>query len=179
MRQYLVKKLRGDRKGQSAIEFIVVVVVLLFFLLFFLSLSIMFVVSDYIEYATFMSARTYKSMFSSKEVQQRNAKQVFDSYVNRVQGVARNFDLQFIEGDERGEQGAGVRSSYEIDLFYMPPLFIPDGFPGSKVQLKSETRLGRDPAYEDCINYFRGFASRFGLGIDGTGYLSQMDDNGC
>lgn len=178
MRELLKRRLR-NRKGQSAIEFIVIVVVLLFFLLFFMSLSIMFVVSDYIEYAAFMSARTYKSMFSSREVQERNARTVFDSYTNKIQGIARNMQLSFLDGDDRGDQGAGVRASYEIDLFYMPPLFIPDGFPGSRVTLTTETRLGRDPAYEDCLNYFQEFSSKLGLGIDGTGFLSQMDDNGC
>jgi hypothetical protein len=178
MKEMLKRRLK-NRKGQSAIEFIVIVVVLLFFLLFFLSLAIMFVVSDYIEYATFMSARTYKSMFSSRAVQERNAKLVFDTYVSRIQGVARNFDLTYVDGDDRGDQGAGVRASYDIDLFYMPPLFIPDGFPGSTIKLSTETRLGRDPAFEDCINYFKDFANRFNLGIDGTSYLSQMDDNGC
>jgi len=179
MRELLLKKLKRDTQGQSAIEFIVVVVVLLFFLLFFLSLAVMFVVSDYLEYATFMSARTYKSMFSSREVQQRNARTVFDTYATRVQGIARNFNVTFVEGDDRGDQGAGVRASYEIDMFYMPPLFIPEGFPGSRITLTTETRLGRDPAFEDCINYFKEFSSRLGLGIDGTGFLSQMDDNGC
>lgn len=183
MRAFLQRRLLAttlnNRRGQSAIEFMVVVIVLLFFLLFFLSLAILFVVSDYIEYATFMSARTYKSMFSSRAVQERNARLVFDSYVNRVQGIARNFNVEYVDGDDRGDQGAGVRSSYEIDLFYMPPLFIPDGFPGSRITLTTETRLGRDPAYEDCINYFREFSNRLGLGIDGTNYLSQMDDNGC
>jgi hypothetical protein len=144
-----------------------------------MSISILFVVSDYLEYATFMSARTYKSMFSSPAIQQRNAETVFNSYANRVQGMARNFQLSFVPGDDRGEQGSGVTASYDIDLFYLPPLFIPEGFPGSTIRLRTETRLGRDPSFEDCKQFYEGFSSRLGLGIEGTGYLSQMDDNGC
>ena len=50
-----------NEKGQSAIEFIVVVVVVFFFLLFYLSFSITLIASEYVDYATFMAARTYKS----------------------------------------------------------------------------------------------------------------------
>lgn len=176
MKEYL-KKTRQSQKGQSAIEFIVVVVVVLFFLLFFLSLSILLVVSEYVEYATFMSARTYKSMFSTKDVQQQNARIVFQSYMDKVQGIARNAQLTFVEGDN--PQSAGVQATYNIDLFYLPPVFLPFGGPPSRINLKTETRLGRDPSYQDCFNYFSDFAQRMGLNIDGTGYLRQMDDNGC
>jgi hypothetical protein len=173
----LLLKTQKNQKGQSAIEFIVVVVVVLFFLLFFLSLSILLVVSEYVEYATFMSARTYKSMFSTKDVQQQNARLVFQSYMDKVQGIARNPQLTFLEGDS--PQSAGVQATYNIDLFYLPPVFMPFGIPPSRITLKTETRLGRDPAYQDCSNYFDEFSQRMGLNIQGTGFLRQMDDNGC
>jgi Flp pilus assembly protein TadG len=172
-------KQRGaGEKGQSAIEFIVVVVVLLFFLLFFLSFSILLVVSDYVEYATFMAARTYKSMYSTQAVQERNARTVFQSYTRNIQGLARNLNLEFVDGGQRGDQAAGVKATYTLDMFYLPPLFVPTGFPGSAVTLSTETRLGRDPANEDCSNYFTRFVGRFGLGIDPR-YVNLMDDNGC
>ena len=57
------------------------IVVIFFFLLFYLSLSLLLVVSDYIDYATFMAARTYKSAFDSPETQEQNAQAVFDSYI--------------------------------------------------------------------------------------------------
>lgn len=180
MKKFLDMKRRlNNQRGQSAIEFIVVVVVVLFFLLFFLSLSILLVVSDYLEYATFMSARTYKSMFSSQEKQEENARIVFDSYANRVQGIARDINLEFLDGGEGGNQAAGVKATYTIDLFYLPPLFIPDGIPASGITLTTETRLGRDPSYADCFNYFRNFTRRLGLNLEGTRYISLMDDNGC
>jgi hypothetical protein len=176
MKDFL-RKTGRSRSGQSAIEFTIVVVVVLFFLLFFLSLSILLVVSEYVEYATFMSARTYKSMFSSKDVQQQNARLVFQSYMDKVQGIARNPQLTFVEGDN--PQSAGVVAQYNIDLFYLPPVFMPFGVPPSRITLKTETRLGRDPAFQDCSNYFDAFAQRMGLNIQGTNFLTQMDDNGC
>lgn len=178
--QYLkAKKRLGNQRGQSAIEFIVVVVVILFFLLFFLSMSILLVVSDYLEYATFMSARTYKSMFSSRNTQEQNARAVFNSYSSRVQGIARDIELEFLDGGDGGEQAAGVKATYTVDLFYLPPLFIPDGIPPSGITLTTETRLGRDAAYQDCFDYFRSWSRRLGLNIEGTRFLSLMDDNGC
>jgi Flp pilus assembly protein TadG len=179
MIEYMKKSLKR-KEGQSAIEFIVVVVVILFFLLFFMCLSILWVVSDYLEYATFMAARTYKSMFSSREVQERNARTVFNSYAQKVQGLARNFNLEFVPGPtEGGEQSAGVIATYTMDLFYLPPLFLPDGLPGSAITLKSETHLGRDAAYEDCIEFYNQFGQKVGIPIQGTNFVRQMDDNGC
>ncbi len=171
------KKLRS-RSGQSAIEFIIVVVVILFFLLFFLSLSVLLITSEYIEYATFMSARTYKSMFGSQNDQQQNAKIVFDTYAQRVQGIARNFNLSFLDGQDRGQQAAGVRASYSIDLFYLPPFFM-QNIPQSRIRLSTETRLGRDSSYEDCFNFFNTFIQKFPIGVSGGKYVGLMDDNGC
>src|SRR5205085_145667 len=91
---------KNNEKGQAAIEFIAIAVVLFFFLLFFLSLSIVLVVSDYIEYATFMAARTYKSGASRQAIQQRNAQIVFNTYFEKIQGIARKPNLDFIRTDE-------------------------------------------------------------------------------
>jgi len=168
------------QSGQAAVEFIVVVVVIFFFLFFFLSLAITLVISDYIEYATFMAARTYKSGYSSQAVQERNAQAVFNSYVGKIEGIARNFaPLEFVKADPDDEQTAGVRTSYEIDLFYLPPIFITEAIPGGRIRLNAQAHLGRDPAFDDCQNFFNEFSRRLGLGIEGTGFIGQMADNGC
>jgi hypothetical protein len=175
-----LKRDRKNERGQAAIEFIVVVVVVFFFLLFYLSLSILLVTSEYIDYATFMAARTYKSGFSSQEYQQQYARQVFDGYTSRVAGIARRFDLQFVDADPNDRQTAGVIATYDMDLFYLPPVFIKSGpLPVSRISLSSEAHLGRDPAYSECVNFFDQFAQRFGLGIEGTTLVRQMDDNAC
>lgn len=164
--------------GQAAIEFIVVVVVILFFLLFFLSLSITLVVSNYIDYATFMAARTYKAGYDVRDTQIQNAREVFFGYANKVAGIARNFTIDFQKTDPNDEQTDGVITSFDIDLFYLPPVFVSDGFP-SRIKLFSEAHLGRDPGTQECLDYFKTFSRRLGLGIDGTGLISKMEDNGC
>jgi Flp pilus assembly protein TadG len=180
--KHLIRKLTSkakDNRGQAGIEFMAVVIVIFFFLFFFLSLSIVFVVSDYVEYATFMAARTYKSMFSTEQVQEENARRVFNSYMQQIQGIARNYNLTFLPGDERGNQGAGVKATYTMDLFYLPPVFIVDGIPPSAITLTSESRLGRDPSNQECSRFFTKFVEGLGLGTDASNFAKQMDDNGC
>lgn len=168
-----------NHSGQAAIEFIVVIVVIFFFLLFFLSLSILMVVSDYMEYATFMAARTYKSGFSTKEFQRQYAQTVFNNYIRGVEGLARDITLDFVDGGENGEQAAGVKVDYTTDLFYLPPLFMVGDMPLSQIRLSTEARLGRDPANQDCKDYFTNLARRLNLSLQGSRILSQMEDNGC
>lgn len=177
-RGFALPKGSPGNSGQAAIEFIVVVVVILFFLFFFLSLSITLVVSNYLDYATFMAARTYKAGYEDKDDQISNAREVFFGYANKVAGIARNFTIDFQKTDAGDEQTDGVITSFDIDLFYLPPLFISDGFP-SRIRLFSEAHLGRDPGARECLDYFTNFSRRLGLGIDGTGLISQMEDNGC
>lgn len=174
-----LSRLKTDQRGQAAIEFISVIVVVFFFLFFYLSLTITLVMSQYMDYVTFMTARTYKSGYSSEEFQERNAQRVFQSYVDRVTGVIHNPQLEFIRSDPSTPQRAGVVASYDVDLFYLPPLFVGDAVPGGRVTVRSEARLGRDPANAECVGFFRDFARRFNLSLDGTAFLEQMADNGC
>lgn len=176
MKKYL-EKYRNE-KGQAGIEFIVVMVVVFFFLLFMLSLSIALVVSDYIEYATFMAARTYKAGASSPEKQFEHAQIVFDAYVEKIQGVARNFQLEESAIDPNDPQSFGLVATYDVDLFYLPPIFVTDGVPPSTITLSAEAFLGRDPAFTDCQNFFQNTANSL-FGVDRIPLIEQMADNGC
>jgi len=176
-------KKRGVR-GQAMVEFMAVVVVVFFFLFFLMSLSFVIILSEYVEYATFMAARTYKSGFSGEPRQEGNAKLVFDKYFERVQGIVRNPQVEFKRADPNNEQTAGVIVRYDMDLFYFPPLFMADGaLPPSRIGLTSETHLGRDPSFGEVCDpsgnsFFVNFLNQ--NGVQDTGNLAeQMDDNGC
>ena len=53
-----------------------------------------------------------------------NARKVFqEQYIPFVQGVARNIRLEFVNA-ENNEQTAGVVATYDMDMFYLPPLFV-------------------------------------------------------
>lgn len=174
----LKKNLLGN-KGQAAVEFIAVIVVIFFFLFFYLTLAFTLVVSDYMEYATFMAARTYKSGYSTREYQEKYAREIFNIYAERAAWAIENPRLDFYPIDPQNQQRAGVVSSYDVNLYYLPPLFALQGFPGSAMTLQSEVRLGRDPAYEDCQNFFTKFSRSHSLGVEGSGLLLNMFDNGC
>lgn len=169
-----------EKKGQAAIEFIVCIVVIFFFLLFYLSMSLLLVVSDYIDYATFMAARTYRSAYNSEDTQEQNAQQVFDAYSSKVQGIARNFSpLKFTETEPGSQQTGGVTVTYDIDMFYLPPLFVTKGAaPVSRITLDAESHLGREPGVNECQEYFNQFGAKAGAG-DISGIIDAMDDNGC
>lgn len=173
--------MRRDRKnqgGQAAIEFIVCMVVVFFFLLFYLSLCILLVTSEYMDYATFMAARTFKSAYGSEQSQQNNAQIVFDSYTQKIQGVARKFSLNFTQTNPDDEQTKGVEASYSMDLFYLPPIFVPGDIPPSELRLTSEAHLGREPGFQDCLDFFAGYVRK--LNVPGMERFSEeMDDNGC
>lgn len=172
-----LRRTKKGQSGQAAIEFIAISVVLFFFLLFFLSISILFVVSDYIEYATFMAARTYKSGASRQPIQQRNAEIVFNSYFDKVQGIARRPNLEFIRTEEDNVRTEGLMASYDIDMFYLPPVFVGGGGTPSRIRLNSEAHLGRDPSHEECRSFFTGFGQR--VGVTDPNILEMMEDNGC
>ncbi|MBY0370290.1 hypothetical protein K2X33_06355 [bacterium] len=169
-------KTKKGQSGQAAIEFVAISVVLFFFLLFFLSISILLVVSDYVEYATFMAARTYKSGNSREAIQQRNAKLVFDSYFEKIQPVARRSNLEFIRTETNNVRTSGILASYDMDMFYLPPVFTGADGPASRIRLNSETHLGRDPSFQECRGFFDRYSSFAGSNV---GILEMMEDNGC
>jgi len=181
MRSYFFKKIKS-KKGQSVVEFVSVIMIVFFFLLFFLSLSFTLVLSQYMDYATFMAARTYKASHSSPENQREKARRVFNSYVQWLNNNAllkSISELEFIAADPggRSHQSEGVRVTYEVNLFYLPPLFAKDRL-SSTLTLTSESFLGRDPTFQECKGFFRDFTRRIGFTLNSSD-LDKMEDNGC
>lgn len=174
------------KEGQTAVEFIIVCLVVFFFLLFFLSLSFVLILSQYMDYATFMAARTYKAAHGDIQEQRQQAQDVFRKYTALVQGsglIKSVSELQFIKVDPRGRdnQTEGVRAQYSLDLFYLPPLFINGRAPASGITLTSESFLGRDPNYEECTDFFKRFTRQLGIQMQfgNADYSARMEDNGC
>lgn len=167
MKRMILKRL--NQSGQSAVEFMIITVVIFFFLLFYMSLSFALVASEYVDYATFMAARTYKSASFSKETQEQLARDVFQQYLNPIDSVIRAPRVRFTPN--------GAQSSYQVDLFYLPPLFVKSGTAPSRITLQSESLLGRDPSNRECQEFFSSFADQFGVGQ--TFFANLMEDNGC
>lgn len=186
-----IELLRGSAKesGQSLVEFALSIFLVFGLLFFFIQLSLTLSWGNYVQYATYMSARAYLSGGTSKGDQLQRAKDVLVRMVKR--GVVSNEDrfpmiAQGIEGEDDTVKGAsigggpgfdpgnydlswmqGVRYTFRSRLFVLPigrPGTPPNASSGQAV-LTSESWLGRDPTYQECLATVRG--------------LKGQIDNGC
>ncbi|MFM8268778.1 MAG: TadE/TadG family type IV pilus assembly protein [Pseudomonadota bacterium] len=169
------------REGQTVVEFMIVSLVVFFFLFFLLSISFVLVLSQYVDYATFMSARTYKAAHGDAGSQVSKAQEVFEAYIApvRAMGLVRNVSsLEFtkINPGDRPNLSEGVRVNYDVNLFYLPPLFAKNKV-NSAITLTSESFLGRDPNFDECVDFFKNFTNRLGINVQDL--VGQMEDNGC
>lgn len=170
------KRNKPKNSGQAAIEFIVVSVVIFFFLFLLLSMAIVFVVSSYLDYATYMAARTYKTGAAFQSSQERVAREIFLAYFDKVDGIARNPQIDFVRTNPNSVRTEGIVASWDIDMFYLPPVFVGANGPTGRIRLTSEAHLGRDPSSDECNSFFTNFAARFGVSED---FAQIMEDNGC
>jgi hypothetical protein len=186
-----IRILRGSEKesGQSLIEFALSIFLVFGLLFFFLQLALMLSWGNYVQYATFMSARAYLSGGSTKSDQEERAKEVLRRMVKRgsvsnedrfpmiakgqggdddtVKGSSIGGGPTFDPGNHDLSWMQGVRYTFRSRLFVLPvgrPGTAPDASTGQAV-LTSESWLGRDPTYQDCLTTMR--------------QLKGQIDNGC
>ncbi len=183
--------LRGSsaESGQSLVEFALSMFLVFGLLFFFIQLSLVLSWGNYVQYATFMSARAYLSGGVSPTDQRQRAQDVLTRMVKR--GVVSNDDrfpmiAQGYQGDDDTVRGSsigggptfdpgnydlswmqGVRYTFRSRLFVLPigrPGATPDASKGQAI-LTSESWLGRDPTYQECMATM--------------GQLKGQIDNGC
>jgi len=175
--------------GQSLVEFALSIFLVFSLLFFFIQLALVLSWGNYVQYATFMSARAYLSGGISRSDQVERATEVLTRMVKR--GAVSNDDrfpmiAQGFQGDDDTVKGMsivpglgpsntdyalswmqGVRYTFRSRLFVLPvgrPGVAPDASKGQAV-LTSESWLGRDPTYDDCLRTMR--------------QLKGQIDNGC
>jgi len=183
--------------GQTMVEFLISVIVIMFFLFLMLSLAILMVTSEYLEYAAFMAARTYRTGYSTAASQKQRADLVARQYVANVGNLLSGVpNIEVIDGNETGVPNlanvgpkgagiAGVRISYRMPLFYLPPVFA-GSFADPNISLVTESFYGRDPSADEACggddSFFRRFLQRVAPNLNGTNpalVAGQMEDNGC
>lgn len=196
------KKAKRSESGQAAVEFMSVVIVFFFFLFFLASFALVLVLSSYMDYVAFMTARTFQSATgdvgtngvsdvtiaeaparagATPSTQFQHAVSVFNDYVGPLSPtVIRNATLTIVQNTSR-EQVSGVQIRYELNLFYMPPIFLGNAAPSSRVTLTSEARLGREPTTRECLAFFTSYMSKFGIPstVNGASVQDKLDDSGC
>jgi len=155
--------------GQSTVEFALVLILLMSFSMFFLRLGLVFGFSNYVQYATFMSARAYLSAGSTPDQQSSNAKDIILSTVknkgdgtDRYPWIAKGFEGGDIKGFEINHPRydpanfdtvwmQGVRYRFKSQLFLLPfGGFMPKSDALNQLILTSESWLGREPSYQEC-----------------------------
>ena len=143
--------------GQAVIEFILGLLIVISFFFFYVRLSAVFAISNYIQYATFMSARTLASSAKDQMVQEENAKQVLQSMVSgKFKGLiqAKSGDGMFV-GDgnyftslgpiEEWNHGASYQFSAKLSFY---PFSANDQ--AVMLDLTSESWMPRERSEDEC-----------------------------
>jgi hypothetical protein len=179
----------ASESGQSLIEFALSIFLVFGMLFFFIQLSLMLSWGNFVQYATFMSARAYLSAGSTPQDQEDRAREVLRRMVKRG-NISSEDRFPMIakghEGDDDSVKGASVGPGPEFsptnyDLSWMQGvrytfrsrLFVlPIGRAGTRPSvetgqaiLTSESWLGRDPTYQECLGAMQS--------------LKGQIDNGC
>lgn len=166
------------------IEFVLTVFVLFALIFFFMQLSLIFSFGNFVQYATFMSARAYLSGGTSPDDQRERAENVLAVTVKagmgrRSQdrfpfavgvggsGAVRGADIgqsqNFAATDPNLSWMQGVRYTFRSRLFLLPLGRGPSDPNSGSLTLTSESWLGRDPTFSEC---------RAAMG-------TRLYDNGC
>lgn len=164
------------------------------FLFFFIQLSLILAWGNYVQYATFISARAYLSAGKSQADQYDRAKRVLQKMVKLGEGDSRDRFPMIAKGQGSGDPAGaeigesqnfdknnyylswmqGVRYTFRSRLFLLPLGASRGGSPDSgSLTLTSESWLSRDPTYDECVKYF----DESGIGQIGSGKV--VIDNGC
>lgn len=166
-----MKRQRDDESGQATMEFALTMLLLMGFVFFFLQFSLVSAVGNYIQYATFMGARAYLSAGSDPEEQRIRAREVMVRAVKKstgqggldrwpilARGVAGQGEPAGVlvgpgpnysdKRDKNFNWQEGVRYVFRSRLFLMP--LLGDGS-GGTLDLTSESWLGREPTYQECL----------------------------
>jgi hypothetical protein len=188
-----IKRKETAQLGQSTIEFVLTMVLLLSFLLFYFQLSMIFAFGNFVHYATFMSARAYLSSGPSQGDQRSRARDVIvlllkksagqagvDKFPHIAKGVGAgdpggftsDRPSQYNKGDPTLSWMEGVRYTFRGKLFLIPLGGMGKGAqddsgtgPVNSITLTSESWLGREPAYDECVG--------------DMGKVGWFYDNGC
>jgi hypothetical protein len=171
--------IRQTESGQALLEFVLMLTLTLGFVFFFLQLSFLFAWGSFVQYSTYMSARSYLAAGRDQDEQRERAasvirrmlKQGIVSSSDRFPGFARGVgggELTGVQigpgslnagGDSTQSWMDGVRYTFRSSLFLLPL----GGARVNGVTLTSEAWLGREPSYEECTRE-----------LDGSFF-----DNGC
>jgi hypothetical protein len=190
---------KPKQQGQGVLEFIVVSSSILFFIFLFINLCYVFLVTQYIDYAVYMSARALYASHGEPKAQAEMAKRMLNRMLRLEQGGAFGPLVRFKTSADRAvmaravypnpktgkNEVVGVRLEYEVPVFMIPPMGIlrQEDLRGiSRMTLISETYLDREPTQEECYQFFEAYVNRYFSYLPQNAravMISEASDDGC
>lgn len=169
--------LKGRSRGQSTVELLISLFAFITIFFMFVQVGLSFAVANYVQYATFMSARAllagHRTLADQKMAAQTYLTKMLGADGRRFGSIAQpdesgsgDFpgatigpasrvklaspnDSSGAPRDSAWEQGVSFRFKTKL---YMAPMVPGVGRgEGSKVTLESQSWLGRDPSEQECV----------------------------
>ena len=184
------RRLGGRRRqvGQSLLE--LVITLFAFFTIFFMyvQVSLSMGVANFIQYATFMAARSFVSGWQDQRRQTLAAEGVIERMLKsgggeRFRGIIQDGEAAIGPSPRARPSSPDARKTsweqgvtYKFKIrFYMVPLIRGlSGDKASQMELESQSWLGREPTEDECVT----FMETTGPGRAGI-RNAFVYDNGC
>jgi len=164
VKQKSAVKEKGNRAGQALMEFILGLMIMISFFFFFMKMSGVFVIGNFIHYATFMSARAYMSSNTNQGAQLSNGEDVLRKMVaNRWKNMIKP-DTNAGGSVPGGFVGSGpsAQDSLDTDFWNQGTTFSFNAnlsmYPWNKdgqgviLKLSSESWMPREESEDECQN---------------------------
>jgi len=186
-----IEKKRKIQAGQALIEFVLGLMIVISFFAFFMKMSAVFVVGNFIHYATFMSARAYMSSDLNQGVQQANGETVLREMVQGRWSFLIKPDTSSTGNVPGGYVGSGpyAQESMQLDAWNQGTTYTYSAnlslLPWSKenqsvnLKLSSESWMPREQSSSECkASMANAVNSLSGAGVNIS--VSDLElDNGC
>ncbi len=187
---------RKKQSGQSIVEMLVTLFAFFTIAFMFVQVSMGFAVANYIQYATYMSARAFLSGHASRDKQIQAGRSVLEAMltnngVSRFRSVVEGSGEGLFPGafvgpkTERVELGGrrarstaweqGATYKFKMRMYMLPMISAAPRGNDAKVELTSESWLGREPSEAECIDQLNARKAR----DLPTGASAYLFDNGC
>lgn len=187
------RKPMRQESGQGTVELLLTLFAFFTIAFMYVQVGFGFGVANYIQYATFMSARAFLSAHKTEAEQRLAGQGVFEKMLvrngkDRFQGLAnssgdgspagffagRGREVQFANANARNtawEQG--VTYKFDMKMYMMPLVRGAKRGEANRVTLVSESWLGREPSEDECLKQL---TARKGK-VNAKGNV--LFDNGC
>jgi len=165
------RQVAGEKeKGQATIEFTLVLILLLAFVFFFVQLSLVFGWASYIQYGTYLVARSFAAAGQTPSDMSARGEAVAAQMYSRDGRPRAAFLAQDDGGGANGRPARdagfqenirdyswmeGVRYSFKSKVFLLPLGRNQPKGDGNFLHLKSEAWLSREPADSECNGQMR------------------------